>query len=396
VSRWSWVLIVIVALVLALVAGRALYVQICKPRLIGIGETAAAAGRWTEALAALRKVTELDPGDRVARDRFDDVLRLAVVAVAGSEAAPRGATPHAPGGAGGDVGAARDLLRWLVGAAEWTALADLLDRSMVTVPAGPFIMGSDNDRPDERPQRSVFLDAYRIDRYEVANAQYRRYLVATGQLAPPYWSGSQFPAGGGAYPVVGVSWSEAAAYCAWAGKRLPTEAEWEKACRGTDGRRYPWGNAWDPDMANVDVSTHRERPVGGELQPWDEAWQILRAVRQCTAAPHLCPVGFYPAGASPPVGGMMDAAGNASEWVEDWYNWEGYQELPDRNPVVTGPPWNRSLRGSAWYDPHGAAGWAEDLSRCSARNSSHETRDPRVGFRCAGSVQEETSRQGNK
>jgi len=95
----------------------------------------------------------------------------------------------------------------------------------------------------------------------------------------------------------------------------------------------------------------------------------------------LRPEGSYPDGASPY--GVMDAAGNASEWVEDWYNWRGYWELSDRNPVVTSPPWNHGVRGSAWYDPHGVEGWARDLSRCSARNSSHETQDPRTGFRCA-------------
>jgi formylglycine-generating enzyme required for sulfatase activity len=82
----------------------------------------------------------------------------------------------------------------------------------------------------------------------------------------------------------------------------------------------------------------------------------------------------------------MDLVGNASEWVADWYNWEGYWKLPDRNPVGAGPPWNHALRGSSWYEPSRDAGWVRDQSRCSARNSSHAAFEPRVGFRCARSI----------
>lgn len=126
---------------------------------------------------------------------------------------------------------------------DWLGVAEALDRSVVYIPAGEFLMGSNSGRADERPERLVYLDAFEIDRYEVTN-----------------------------------------------------------------------------------------------------------------------------------------------KWVSDWYNWRGYEDLPARNPQVLGPPWNRCVRGTAWYDPFGSQGWAQKMSRCSARNSSHETQDPRVGFRCARSV----------
>jgi formylglycine-generating enzyme required for sulfatase activity len=255
---------------------------------------------------------------------------------------------------------------------------------MVSVAAGAFLMGRDRGRTDERPQHSVYLDAFEIDRYEVTNAQYRRFAEATGQSPPPYWQNGLYPLGQEDRPVVGVSWSEADAYCRWAGKRLPTEAEWEKACRGTDGRIYPWGNRWDLGRLNVDLTRHLVAGAGNEVLPWQDAWSLLQSSPASRIRPSLQPIGSYPEGASPL--GVFDASGNASEWVADWYNWSGYENLPDRNPLVTVPPWNHSVRGSAWYDPAGARGWAQTMSRCSARNSSHEIRDPRMGFRCARSV----------
>jgi formylglycine-generating enzyme required for sulfatase activity len=101
----------------------------------------------------------------------------------------------------------------------------------------------------------AYLDAFAIDRYEVTNIQYGRFLSATGKRAPSYWSDGQYPAGRADYPVVGIGWEDASAYCAWAGKRLPREAEWEKACRGPDGNLYPWGNQWDARLANMDHTT---------------------------------------------------------------------------------------------------------------------------------------------
>jgi sulfatase modifying factor 1 len=307
------------------------------------------------------------------------LLPVAIVVVAAAAVAgllvfsPQGPLGEDQSTAKEEVEHSIELIRQVARAGDPSRLAEVVD--------GDFLMGSDRDRRDERPQRRVYVDGFEIDRYEVTNAQYQRFLESTGQVPPLHWQGGRYPRGQDDYPVVGVSWPEADSYCRWAGKRLPTEAEWEKACRGTEGRTYPWGNRWDPDRLNVDLTQHVTGDTGGELLPWQDAWALVQAGPETGTKPRLQPVGSYPNGASPY--GMLDASGNASEWVADWYNWTGYQDLSDRNPLVTGPPWNHGLRGSAWYDPAGARGWAQTLSRCSARNSSHEMRDPRMGFRCA-------------
>ncbi len=266
---------------------------------------------------------------------------------------------------------------------DWRSLGDLLDGSTVSIPAGVFLRGSDTAHWDERPARLVTLDAFAIDRFEVTNAQYRRFLLAVSRQPPPYWQGENYPAGQADYPVVGVTWDDASAYCRWVGKRLPTEAEWEKACRGTDGRLYPWGSSWNVGRANLDpLAGFTVRQAGGQgTIDWEQTWGLLRAAPARPGSSELRPVGSYPAGASPY--GVLDMAGNASEWVADWYAFSDYSKLPDRNPLTIGPEWNHALRGSAWYDPNGGPDWSLDQSRCSARNSSHDVRDPRVGFRCA-------------
>jgi|GEM_PF-789933 len=276
-------------------------------------------------------------------------------------------------------------LRELAVAGDEVTLAEALDRSTVSIPAGEFIMGSATGREDERPAHPVYLDAYELDRYEVTNAQYRRFLLATGGRPPRYWTANAYPAGQADTPVVGVSWDDADAYCRWAGKRLPTEAEWEKACRGADGRMYPWGEAWEPARANVDALGWRPNEAAHDATAttvWEAAWRQL-TLPPGSVGPALHPVGSHPDGAGPY--GILDMVGNASEWVADWYNWSDYSKLPAHNPLVTGPPWNHCLRGTAWCDPAGTPAWTQTLSRCSARNSAHETSDPRVGFRCARS-----------
>jgi sulfatase modifying factor 1 len=245
-------------------------------------------------------------------------------------------------------------------------LAQALDASTALVPAGEFLMGSDGGDQDERPQRRVYLDAFEIDRYEVTNVQYRRFLLATGREPPrqwperyvafqpdrdPAWNGTDYPAGEATYPVVAVNWEDATAYCAWVGKRLPTEAEWEKAARGIDGRAYPWGDGWDPTRANV-----------GE-----------------TGVGYTQPVGSYPHGSSPY--GALDMAGNAWEWVADLYDRQYYAHAPSRNPP--GPEsgtGERILRGGAWDSLPGHV-------RASYRNATHFFGpNYRAGFRCARSI----------
>jgi len=173
--------------------------------------------------------------------------------------------------------------RALLDAGTWKKLD-----AMVTVPAGPFTMGTNIFRADDqdKPEHRVTLPAYRIAKYPVTNAQYARFLAETGHRPPSSWEKGEIPRGTKLQPVTLVSWYDADAYCRWANARLPSEAEWEKAARGNDGRRWPWGNDMDPARLNTYYS------VG-----------------------HPTPVTRYPQGASPY--GAMDMAGNVYEWVAD-------------------------------------------------------------------------------
>ncbi len=160
--------------------------------------------------------------------------------------------------------------------------------SMVTIPAGSFAMGTNMERADEqdRPQHSVSLPAYKIDKYVVSNAQYARFVAATGHLAPSNWKNGRIPDGELLRPVTLVSWYDARAYAKWAGKRLPTEAEFEKAGRGTDARRWPWGDQMEPGRLNTYYNVNSTSDVTS-----------------------------YPNGASPY--GVFGLAGNVDEWVAD-------------------------------------------------------------------------------
>ena len=216
---------------------------------------------------------------------------------------------------------------------------------MVLIPAGEFWMGSEDGGSDEKPRRRVYLDAFYIDRYEVTNAHYGRFMQATGRGAPSEWNSTSF--NGPTQPVVGVDWHDAEAYCKWAGKRLPTEAEWEKAARGTDGRKYPWGDQWDPSRANSSESKLAK----------------------------TAPVGSYPTGVSPY--GAHDMAGNVWEWVADWYDANYYQRAPSRNPKGPESGQARALRGGSWFFRSGHL-------RSSGRSAFDPTdRDDGLGFRCS-------------
>ena len=164
-------------------------------------------------------------------------------------------------------------------------------KEMILIPAGPFVMGSDEFGP-ETPPRVVTLEAYCIDKYPVTNEEYKRFIDATGHRQPPQWAGVQYPDGEGDHAVHYVSWHDAKAYAAWASKRLPTEAEWEKAARGTDSRRWPWGNTFDEARALL--------------------WESAPTLGLTTV-----PVTEYASGASPY--GVFQMGGHIEDWVEDDY-----------------------------------------------------------------------------
>jgi formylglycine-generating enzyme required for sulfatase activity len=215
---------------------------------------------------------------------------------------------------------------------------------MVLVPAGEFVMGS-NDYHDEKPPHRVELDDYYVDRYEMTNALYKRFLDATGRAAPSSWNDAAW--NDFSQPVVGVSWDDADAYCRWARKRLPTEAEWEKAARSTDGRKYPWGEQWDASRANADQS------------------RLGRTV----------PVGSYPTGVSPY--GIHDMLGNVWEWVADWYAADAYERSDARNPKGPHSGTARALRGGSWLS-------LDSILRATNRyHLAPDHRSTRIGFRCA-------------
>ncbi len=246
---------------------------------------------------------------------------------------------------------------------------------------------------DERPQRPVKLKAYAIDRHEVTNAQYRRFLAdvqAQGDTAwahpaqpkgknhtPRYWQDfnprlrdAEFAAlvhfnpmtfTQDDAPVVGVDWFDAWAYAKWAGKRLPTEAEWELAARGTDGRRWPWGDDWAWGRCNIvgEKSGADIRLPGKEKDGWI----------------YPAPVGRFPEGRSP--FGCDDMAGNAAEWVADWYAPDAYSTGAPENPAGPAAGTERVVRG-------GSSQNYPSQTRCAGRaHREPEFRTFTLGFRCA-------------
>jgi formylglycine-generating enzyme required for sulfatase activity len=157
---------------------------------------------------------------------------------------------------------------------------------MVLVPGGAYTIGRDDGDAIARPARAVTLSPFFIDRTEVTNAEYKKFIDATGHAAPSDWKDGSYPEGRDNWPVTNVSWQDASDYADWIGKRLPTEAEWEAAARGTDKRIYPWGNDWRPGLANAETQGITE-------------------------------VGQYKEGASP--SGALDMIGNVWEWTADQF-----------------------------------------------------------------------------
>lgn len=201
---------------------------------------------------------------------------------------------------------------------------------MVLIPAGEFMMGRakttrDDEvgmRPlilrDDRPYHAVYLDGYWMDAKEVTHAEYKKFVEATGHTPPRHWKDGAMPAQRASQPIYNVDWHDATAYCEWSGKRLPTEAEWERAARGgLEGKDYPWGDE-GPSPQKARYNT---------------------------------PLGPGPVGEFKPNGlGLYDMAGGVSEWCFDWFDRTYYENSPARNPRGPDEGLYRIVRGGAWSD----------------------------------------------
>lgn len=224
---------------------------------------------------------------------------------------------------------------------------------MVLIPAGEFIMGTDARLSDEGPQHKVTLKAYAIDQYEVTNLQYEQFIKATNRRSPMHFKNRTVPEGKVDHPVINVSWEDARDYCAWAGKRLPTDEEWEKAGRGTDGRSFPWGNEFDPAKANV-PARWKESPMFGDTTP----------------------VGAIEAGKSPY--GVYDMSGNVWEWTDSWYRAYPGNKVASENYGER----YKTLKGGSWFD---CSFYQCGISAPVYNRSFFATRtkNDSFGFRCA-------------
>jgi formylglycine-generating enzyme required for sulfatase activity len=249
---------------------------------------------------------------------------------------------------------------------------------MVLIPAGEFWMGqtqvwirdalewTERDRLDAVPAHLVYLDAYYFDKYEVTNEGYARFADATGRRKPWHWTGGKFPDSKDKMPVYNVNWADAHAYCSWAGLRLPTEAEWEKAARGgLDRKLYPWGDEFGPKPGG--------RFGDGRVQTGEKK------------AHYSFPDGPAKVGSYPPNGyGLFDGTGNVWEWTADWYGRNYYSESPEKNPAGPESGVYRVIRGASWGD----AERTPTMSVMSLHFRNYTDPDSHaatVGFRCAKS-----------
>lgn len=230
------------------------------------------------------------------------------------------------------------------------------DKDMVLIPKGEFTMGS-NEHTDE-PKHSVVLDPYWIDKYEASNARYKEFMKATNHPAPAYWDDPRLNKPN--QPVVGVSWTDANAFCKWDGKRLPTEAEWERAAKGPTGdNHYPWGHTLNTTKANYGQNVGRTMPVDS-----------------------------YPEGVS--GYGIYNMAGNVFEWVDDWYQPTYYKQSVALNPKGAEQGYNfanqgpvKVLRGGSWLAPETSLHTSHRFWNQPDNNSYGVG----LGFRCAKSAE---------
>ena len=245
---------------------------------------------------------------------------------------------------------------------------------MILIPAGEFIRGSDkvdlehqagemgSAKPwylDEHPQHKFYLPLFYIDRYEVTNAQYKRFIDAVRARPPVYFYIRSVPPGRDHLPVTDVNWYDADRYCRWIGKRLPTEAEWEKAARGPNGWLYPWGNEFDGRRLNYCDKNCSADWHGTTDDTFARTGQV----------------GVFATGASPYD--VLDMAGNAREWVHDFYDFRGYFRVPTANPPGLESGLTHVIRGGSWLDS------AERVRAAARAYARPDIRDNLTGFRCA-------------
>ena len=227
-------------------------------------------------------------------------------------------------------------------------------REMVLIPENKVRIGtSDPTREDENPEHQVILNAFYMDKTEVTNLQYKEFVAVTGHRSPSHWRFNTFPDARKAdHPVVNVSWEDAGSYAEWIGKRLPTEAEWERAALGDGRDEYPWGKTCNPECANFD-------------NPDGQTTSVEKFGRGASSV------------------GVWDLCGNVSEWVSDWYDSKYYQASPQSNPQGPTGGHHKVHRGGGYHENrNGIRGKSRHFSSPSASQDY-------IGFRCAMNVEED-------
>ena len=269
------------------------------------------------------------------------------------------------------------IILCLVCAAVPIAAQTAVPEGMAQIPAGKFWMGRaysmfldsadllPRDKMDDRPANNIYLDAFSIDKYEVTNADYARFVDATGARPPWHWPQGKIPNGEERFPVFNVNWFEATDFCKWAGKRLPTEAEWEKAARGgLDRNHYSWGDA--------EIDRGEERLLAPQVALRNSA----TAVPATLGRPRANAVGSF----APNGYGLYDIIGNVMEWTNDWYDANYYPFMPKQNPKGPETGRYRSVRGAGFFDQ---GGHGEEKTVNYRNFSDPDLRSTTIGFRCA-------------
>jgi len=274
---------------------------------------------------------------------------------------------------------------------------------MSSIPAGDFLMGREDvkydllkmtprDRDDDRPVHKVHVDGFLLDKFEVTNADYYRFAEATGRAKPWHWLDGEFPQGSAGKPVYNVTWYDASDYCKWMGKRLPTEAEWEKAARGglelayyTNGGDAFWRKA--QTGAPTENDNAAEADSGGKSSVPDGLKDNPAAQRDPYRPKHTIPkpdavfdtpFGPEPVGTMKPNGfGLYDMSGNVWEWVSDWFELNYYSNSPASNPKGPDNGIDKVFRGGSWVDD------ADYITVWFRNHGLPDTRSPAIGFRCA-------------